>query len=305
MSFMVARFFKRTVLAIVLGGSCLWGIKTAYFALTDGFSVSNISSAHPDDPLLAIAPLANADATAVDNALSQEFTYLAKGNHSYVFESADKQYVIKFLQFQKYRHHPLINCLPLPAALDEKRQNKTLHKEEKRDALLMSWKVAFTRLKEQTQLLYVHLNRADPVGKTLIVHNKCGLTYRLDLDRYVFMLQKKVDLFPEVLEDLVSKGDMTSAKQLLDGLLDLYLFEYQQGLFEEDRYIVRNTGVFDHRPMHLDVDRFREDDTLKLPEQQALQLQWKTALLLKWLEKLHPDLAQHLKERLIHKKEEN
>lgn len=289
---------KRIALAIVLGILCLWGIKTAYFALTDGFSISNISSVHPDDSLLTIAPLADAEVDEVNTALSQEFTYLAKGNHSYVFESADKKYVIKFLQFQKYRHHPLINCLPLPAVLDEKRLKKTLHKEEKRDALLKSWKIALTKLREQTQLVFVHLNRAEPIDKTLIIHNKCGLTYHLDLNQFVFMLQRKVDLFPEALEVLVSDGNMEAAKLLLNGLLDLYISEYQMGLFEEDRYIVRNTGVFEGRPMHLDIDRFREDDALKIPAQQVLQLQWKTTYLLKWLDKLHPELAQHLKERL-------
>lgn len=289
---------KRTALIIGLGGFCLWGAKTAYFALTDGFSVANISSKHADDPELEISALTDGEADEVNKALSQEFNYLAKGNHSYVFESADKQYVIKFLQFQKYRHHPLINCLPLPAQFDEMRLKKTMHKEQKRDALLKSWKIAFTRLRKQTQLLFVHLNRGVPIGKTLTLHNKCGITYRLDLDQYVFMLQKKVDLFADTLKGFVSKEDMPSAKRLLDGLMDLYRFEFKQGLFEEDRYIVRNTGVVNHQPMHLDIDRFREDERLMDPEQQALQLQWKTAYLLKWLEARYPELAEHLKRNL-------
>lgn len=295
---MTLGFFKRTALIMVLSGFVLWGAKTAYFALTDGFSVYNISSEHADNPELEIAALDNAEAAEVNRALDQEFTYLAKGNHSYVFESADKRYVIKFLQFQKYRHHYLISCLPLPAVLDETRLKKTVHKEQKRDALLKSWKIAFTRLKKETQLIFVHLNRSEPIGKTLTLQNKCGIKYRLDLDNFVFMLQKKVDLFADTLKGLVASGDLLSAKKLLDGLLDLYRSEYRQGLFEEDRYIVRNTGVYESLPMHLDVDRFREDETLKDPAQQTLQLQWKTAYLLKWLEKRYPELAEHLRGRL-------
>lgn len=293
--------FKRMTLGLALCTLSLWGAKTAYFALTDGFSVANITSEHADNPELAIAVLTDVEAAEVNQALSQEFSYLAKGHHSYVFESADKNYVIKFLKFQKYRHHPLVSYLPLPTLLDKNHLKRTVHKEKKRDVLLKSWKTAFTRLKEQTQLIYVHLNRTEPLGKTLTVRNKCGLTYRLDLDHYVFMLQKKVDLLPEALTKLVSKGDMPSAKKVLDNLLNLYSFEFEQGLFEDDRCVVRNTGVLNHVPVHLDIDRFREDDRLRDPTQQSLHLQWKTTHLVKWLEDRYPELAEHFKESLKEK----
>lgn len=280
--------------AVIAIGCVLWGMKSAYFALTDGFSIANISSDHSDNPELQVAAPTTFEMAEIDKAFDQEFSYLAKGNHSYVFESADKHYVIKFLQFQKYRHHPLISILPLPAVFEEIRLKKALHKEHKRDVLLKSWKTAYTKLKNRTQLLYVHLNRSDSIGKILTVYNKCGIAYRLDLDRYVFLLQRKVDLFPDTIEKLISENNIDDTKKLLVGLIDLYLDEFAQGLFEEDRYIVRNTGVFDRLPMHLDVDRFREDDTLKDPDRQRVQLQWKTALLVQWLNDRYPDLGDYL-----------
>lgn len=290
---------KGLMVAGLLCGLAAWGIKSAYFGLTDGFSIANISSEHPDDPRLEMAPLSALEAAEIDRALCQKFTYLAKGNHSYVFESQDGQYVIKFLQFQKYRHHPVVNWLPLPASLDEKRWHKTLHKQAKRDILLKSWKIAFTKLRKQTQLVFVHLNRALPLSKVLTVYNKCGLAYHLDLNQYVFMLQKKVDMFAPTLERYVVSDNVIAAKQLLDNLIDLYQVEYRQGIFEEDRYIVRNTGVVGDRPMHLDVDRFREDVAIQeQPHLQVQQLLWKTAYLLKWLEARYPELAVHLKGRL-------
>lgn len=289
---------KGVILTLIVA-ALLWGGKTAYFGLTDGFSLSNINSNHLDDPDLAMNGLPIVEMNEIDKALNQDYFYLAKGNHSYVFESADHQYVIKFLQFQKYRHHFLISCLPLPEKFNAMRLKKTVHKEEKRTALLKSWKIAFTQLKEQTQLLFVRLNREEPFAKSLTVHNKCGIPYHLDLNRYVFMLQKKVDRMDDVLIKLVSNGDIQKAKSLLDDLLNLYVFEYTQGIYEEDRYIVRNTGVYSSRPMHLDVDRFRIDDQVKDPKNQNYHLKWKTTLLIKWLEEKYPELADYLKMRIL------
>lgn len=291
--------YIRLLLIGLVSWLVLWGIKTTYFTLTDGFTIANITSLHSDSQVLDVGPLTSLEEQEINEVLSQEFNYLAKGNHSYVFESDDGKYVIKFLQFQKYRNHPLINFLPLPASLDAIRQKKTIHKEEKRDTLLASWKTAFTRLREETQLVYVHLNRSKPINKTIKIYNKCGLPYEIDLNKHVFMLQKKVNMLAPILEKFIANDDLNGAKRMLDALLELYKKGYGMGLYEDDRYILRNTGVINDRPIHLDIDRFRENPELK--ENLGLQrahLAWKTELLVKWLEKKYPELSTHLKERL-------
>lgn len=275
-----------------------WGIKNVYYAQTDGFSVANITSEEYNDSLWAISQLNENEAEEIHKALEQEFKYLGKGHQAYVFESQDARYVLKFIKFQKYRHHPLYAMWPLPTFFEKNRMKQTLHKHEKRDALFKSWKIAHTKLKNETQVLFIHIDRNQPVEKILTLYNKSGSRYRLNLGEHVFLLQKKVDLFEDVLANQMAKGDAESAKKLLDGLLELYLKEFRQGLYEEDRYIVRNTGVLDNKPIQIDTGRLREDETLKDPAKQAKVILWKTTILKEWLGENYPELEAHLDGRL-------
>ena len=188
--------------------------------------------------------------------------------------------------------------LPLPNSLEKERLKQALHKLDKRDALFKSWKIAYTKLKDETQVLFVHIDLSDSFEKTLTLYNKSGTRYSVDLSQYVFLLQKKLDLFEDVLASQMQKRDTLSAKQLIDGLLELYINEFKQGLYEEDRYIVRNTGVLQNRPIQIDTGRLRESEELKNPKKQAEVMLWKTTLLKEWLGETYPELEEHLNIRL-------
>ncbi|MBA3604088.1 MAG: hypothetical protein H0W50_10740 [Parachlamydiaceae bacterium] len=275
-----------------------WGAKTAYYARTDGFSLANITSEKYDGTHWSVPPLNASESDEINQALNQEFKYLGKGHQAYVFESQDSRYVLKFIKFQKYRHHPLFAMLPLPESFEKDRSKQTLHKQDKRDALFKSWKIAHTKLKDETLVKFVHIDLSDGFKKTVTIYNRSGTRYDVDLGDYVFLLQKKVDLFEDVLASQMEKGDVADAKELLDGLLDLYMKEFRQGLYEEDRYIVRNTGVLDNKPIQIDTGRLREDEGLKKPKKQAEVILWKTTLLKEWLEETYPELGAHLNFRL-------
>jgi hypothetical protein len=289
---------KHYILGLLLSGLIAWGAKTAYYTQTDGFSLANITSEKYEGSLWTVPPLNGLEADEINSALNQEYKYLSKGHQAYVFESQDSRYVLKFIKFQKYRHHPLYAMLPLPDSLEKDRFKQTLHKQDKRDALFKSWKIAHTKLKDETQVLFVHIDLSDPFEKTLTLYNKGGTRYDIDLSQYVFLLQKKLDLFEDVLASQMQKGDTVGAKQLIDGLLDLYLNEFRQGLYEEDRYIVRNTGVLQNRPIQIDTGRLRESEDLKNPKKQAEVMLWKTTLLKEWLGETYPELEEHLSGRL-------
>ncbi len=289
---------KHYILGLFLCGLIAWGGKTAYYARTDGFSLANITSEKYDGSQWAVPPLDVSEADEINQALNQEYKYLGKGHQAYVFESQDSRYVLKFIKFQKYRHHPLFAMLPLPDSFEKDRSKQTLHKQDKRDALFKSWKIAHTKLKEETLVQFVHIDLSDGFNKTVTLQNRSGNRYDVNLGDYVFLLQKKVDLFEDVLASQMKKADVASAKELLDGLLDLYMNEFRQGLYEEDRYIVRNTGVLDNKPIQIDTGRLRENEDLKDPKKQAEIMLWKTTILKEWLGETYPELEAHLNSRL-------
>ena len=188
--------------------------------------------------------------------------------------------------------------LTLPESLDKDRAKQLLHKQDKRDALFKSWKIAHTKLKDETLVKFIHLDLSDGFTKTVTLYNKSGTRYDVNLGEYVFLLQKKVDLLEDALANQMKNGDVASAKELLDGLLDLYVKEFRQGLYEEDRYIVRNTGVLENKPIQIDTGRLRESEELKDPKKQAEIILWKTVLLKEWLGETYPELEAHFNFRL-------
>jgi len=280
--------------------SCFFLVKEVYFHLTDGFSLANITFQENGlDSFWQPRLLSQEESSEVKDALEQEYFYLSKGHQAYVFESRDKRYVIKFLKFQKYRPHWLYNIVPLPAFLENILLNKMPAKNQKVQNLVNSWKIAFDELPKETGVLYVQLGQDHDNPKRFLLRNKSGYIYEIDLNEYVFMVQRKVDVFDIALHSLMSQGNTQRAKELLDNLLALYLAEYNKGIYEKDRYIVRNTGVFNNFPIQIDTGRLRKDDFIKELSQQKKELVWKTSLLSEWLEQNYPELNKHLHERLI------
>lgn len=291
------RIGKLLCFAGLFGGIALLG-KESYFWITDGFSISNITSTHEAKGEWEVASLVGGEKREVELALEQEYFYLGKGHQAYAFESKDGKYVLKFLKFQPYRYNPIVEKFPLPQSLDRMRSTKLLHKEEKRDALFRSWKVAFENLKEESGVLYIHINPTKNQHGKVTLYNKSGFPYLLSLDEHVFMVQRKADLVETHIQKHIANGAIDMAKNVIDQMVDLYLAEYDRGLAEKDRYLVRNTGMCDGKPMHIDTGRLCKDESLKDPLRQRVELIWKTSILLEWLKESYPILAEHLESRL-------
>ena len=123
--------------------------------------------------------------------LDQPFDYLARGAQAYVFASRDGKTVIKFFRVYHLMPPLWMTCLNFPLPLQPYKIAKMIRKREglKRD--FQSYKIAFEELKEETGVLYVHLNKSDDLKKKLIIHDKIGIAHEVDLDRMEFIVQKK------------------------------------------------------------------------------------------------------------------
>lgn len=273
----------------------VWGVKELYFFITDGFSIANVTSDHIDGPEWETYALSESERAEVEVALTQEYTYLAKGIQAYAFESQDKKYVIKLLKFQAYRSN---RYLPWIGNWGEARKKRLQYKINKRDALFRSWKFAFEDLKDETGVMYIHINRTKDFQKTITVRNKSGIPYTLELDNYVFMVQRRAELLSDFIKDSAASGNLVKAKEIVDRLIDLYVSEYNRGLAEKDVMILRNTGVYGDRPIHIDTGRLCREEELKDSKKHHQELVWKTGVILKWFDEFYPDLATHLRGRL-------
>jgi hypothetical protein len=282
----------------------LYGMSRLYYRVTGGFTEGNITYNLAYDPRWDVH---QSTQQIVDNdqIFSQPFYYLGKGCQSYVFQSADEQYVLKFFKYQRFRPQEWLSWFSFIPPLESYRQDKIQKKKQKLENVFISWKIAYEELPKETGVVYVHLNKTDHLKRSLTLYDKMGLEHKLDLDRYEFLVQRKATLLAPTLDEMMSQGKETESKLLIDRLISLLLDEFERGYADNDHALMQNTGVLDGFPIHIDVGQFVRNSRVKRPEvwhQELFNKMWKFS---KWLEKTHPSLAIYLEGILKEKIGEN
>lgn len=273
------------LLAIVL-----YGTGRLYFTVTAGFTEGNIKTDLSREPDHGLALLSKHELAEIHTLLDQPFSYLGKGCQSYVFLSADKQYVLKFLKLQRFRPQFYLEALAFLPPVQARLEKKTAEKRGKLDALIDSWKIAYKDLKNETGLVYLHLNHGDMFKKPITITDKMGLNHMIDPDEVVFLVQKKADMLcPEI-----EKRDIASSKILIRNLVTTLLDEYARGLGDNDHALMQNTGVIGDQPVHIDVGQFSSEVRFKEPAVYKNELFSKTYKFRIWLSKRYPELERYL-----------
>lgn len=276
----------------------LYGLGRLYYRLTGGFMISNITSDFPFQSQWEVRPLLASEQAELDKALHQPYSYLGKGCQSYVFASQDGLYVIKFFKYQRYRLQPWLTYFPPLPAIVKYRQQKLEKKWNKLDGFVRSWKVAFENLKEETGLVFVHLNKTNDLHQQVTIHDKIGKQHVVDLDQMEFCVQRRARMLCDTLLDYQSKGNLAEAQQLIHQLLTMVLSEYSRGIADNDHALMQNTGVAQGRPVHIDVGQFVFNEAMKQPAVFHQELFTKTYKFKLWLRQNYPELADYLEQEL-------
>lgn len=276
----------------------LYGLGRLYYRVTGGFMVSNITSDFPFQPQWEVRPLIASERQEFNQALNQSFYYLGKGCQSYVFASEDGQYVIKFFKYQRYRLQPWLAYFPPLPAMVKYRQEKMEKKWKKLDGFVKSWKIAFENLKDETGLIYVHLNKTNHLQQQMTLYDKIGQKHIIALDQMEFCIQRRARMLCDTLLEYKEKGNFPEAKQLIRQLLNTILSEYSRGLADNDHALMQNTGVAQGRPVHIDVGQFVFNEAVKQPAVFHQELFTKTYKFKLWLRDQYPELAEYLEQEL-------
>lgn len=289
----IIRRYKWWLAALFLLLAAYGGIRL-YYQLTDGFMLKNITSSFAYDDRWVTNPLSAEEKEQVEAILNQEFHYLGKGCQSYVFESADGKYVMKFFKYQRYRQSEWVKQFDFIPAVHKYRLSRNAHKTRKLEGVFKSWAVAFNHAKDETGLIYVHLNKTEGLGKTVILTDKMGKKHPIDIDQYEFLIQKKGIMLTAFLSSLMKEQKEQEAKDLLNSLVVQILGEYRRGVADNDPALMQNTGVIDGAPVHLDVGQFDfapkyREKSIYLPE-----IYQKFYKFRRWLTGEYPDLGKHL-----------
>lgn len=250
---------------------------------TGGFTISRISSHLSYDPRWDVAHTPDEEAF-LRKITNQPYYFLGKGAQSFVFCSQDEKYVIKF-----FRHNHM--SVPLwqrwSASSASKRHSK-LSKD------FSSYKIAYEMLKEETALLYLHLNKTTHLQCSLDLVDKLGIHHPIPLDQYEFLVQKKADLVYPALDTMMKGGRTDDAKVALSGLVHFLAYRSQQGIFDKDPDLNSNFGFIGTKTIQIDIGRFK----FRPPQKDKNEIVRITDNLHQWLMMWYPELDTHLKSEI-------
>lgn len=289
----------KKIVILLLAIGLLYGGGRLYYAVTGGFTMSNIKADIPYDARWDTRELSVSEKDVIKKALDQPYSYLGKGCQAYVFGSADNQYVVKFFKYQRFRPQAWIDLFTFIPAVDQYQQGKVKEKQEKLDKVFISWKIAFENLTKETGVIYVHLNKSDDWDTTLAIRDKIGMSHQVDLDQTEFVLQWRAQMLCPAIDQFVANGQSDEAELLIDRLLTMLLLEYARGYADNDHALMQNTGVLNGHPIHIDIGQFIRNDSVKAPKVYKQELYDKTFDFHRWLKVHHPRLADHLAARLV------
>ncbi len=261
---------------------------------TDGFSLLSLESRFPNDPNLDFP----SDMTELEGVLDQKYHYLDFGGQCHVFESEDQQYVIKLLSHKFGAPQALLMSIPLPEPLKSKRAKMMSRIFSKHARDYHSYWIAYEILKEETGLIYVHLNTTENLQRQLTITDKLHIAHQIDLDNTAFIVQKKAALVYPTINTCMQNKDVEGAKQALHAIIDVIVQRCQKGIFDEDPRIHCNVGLIGGRAILIDVGRFKGDANRKNPDVYKKDLSAITARFKEWLSKNHPALVTILEEEL-------
>ena len=279
-----------TACGIVLSAVLL---KQFCYSKTDGFALYKICSSLSFHPEWETHSIPDHEQELLQ-ILDQPFYYLAKGAQSYVFASADGQTVIKFFRLYHLMPPTWLTSLSFPLPLMPYKLRKIIDKRQELSKDFDSYKIAFEEMKEETGLLYLHLNKTAHLKKQLKIYDKIGIAYKLNLDQMEFLVQKKAVLVYPSIELLMKSQGEGAAKEAISALVQLLLQRSKKGIFDKDPDLNTNFGFLNKTPVQIDIGRFRMQDEQKSPEVYRDEIIRITDNMRQWLDRNYPPLSEHL-----------
>lgn len=258
-----------------------------YNYLTDDFRISNIiyEMPHREDWEINASDQEQQNLNLI---LSQRFFYMGKGAQSYVFGSEDGKYVIKFFKFKHLQPSLFSQMLFLPSwkKKAEKKQRRLL-------SVFNGHRLAWETHRPESGLVYIQLNPTK-VSRKFKVIDKIGLERTIDLGEVAFVVQERAKTFHSVLTNLLEEGNIPAALSKINQMIDLYLSEYQKGVYDRDHAVLHNTGFVAERPIHLDIGMLTRDESLKQPIRYCTDLLLVLNKIERWIDKNYPEYYQEL-----------
>ena len=147
--------------------------------------------------------------------------------------------------------------------LEDTNINEMQRRSRKFYGVYQGYKWSYELNKENSGLIYLHFNPSFNSFGYVDLYDKLGRKHRVDLDQVAFVVQKKAQVLNMALTENLDKGDVATAQMLIFKILDMFVSQYQKGLYDRDLGVLHNTGFVDHDPIHFDMGKMTFDESMK------------------------------------------
>ncbi len=284
---------KRALYVLIIGSIVSILSYVLVYVRTDGFNISAISGNISYDKNWNIT-LNDSEFDNVLNILDQEFYYYERGRQNFVFKSEDGNYVLKLINHDRFRYPLLFYKIPLPGVFDKIRNVKIQKKEKRPKAFFESYLMAFDKMKDETGLLYVHLNYSDNLNKSITIYDKLGQPHELQLNNTRFLLQKKGKLIFPYLQKLHRTKKEKGLKEGIDLFLDLLVKRCNRCIADDDLNVKYNIGFVDNKAIFFDVGKWYADHDLRDPNSFKKEMVKSTKFFRRWIKSNYPQMKTYL-----------
>lgn len=200
------------------------------------------------------------DAIVPSDAFSQKFIYLGNGAQSFAFVSEDQKYVLKFFRMKHLTPKTWLNYLPF-FCLKNYRFKKVYKRQMRLKETFSSFKMAYEEFKEESGLVFIHLNKTNHLKKRITLMDKKGKEYRIDLDETVFVLQEKAELIYSRISRLIEEGDLEEAKGALRSFFQLIAKRSHKKFVDKDLWLHNNYGFVGQKAIQIDIGQLMKGES--------------------------------------------
>jgi hypothetical protein len=271
-------------------------INRSFLSHNHHFCLQHITGQMPYHPQWDTPPLSIEEQTRL---FDQKYTYLSKGRQSFVFMSADGKFVLKLLSIPP--HMRPFFWISHPTTLhfrSQHRKDKADYLDHKLFTTCDSVHLAFTELKEETDLVWIHLNPNGAWKRKVEIIDALGSVYPISLDKHIFIVQKRGSHIFPTLSDMIQQGRIEEAKGLIDSVIELIVSRCKKGIADHDPILRKNYGWNGKRAIHFDVGRFSKKASFKDRATHKGEIEQITHSLAAFLAEQDPNLLSYYQEKL-------
>ena len=205
-----------------------------------------------------------------ERILHQDFHYLARGSQAFVFSSQDGLYVLKLFFFDSQK------LSLVRQFLGAKSKGFSAEVRRKVAKTLKGSHLALLRAKEETGLIYVHLNPTQREGRVCL----CGPAWhreQIPIYRYRFAIQRFATPLETALKEARKNNDRQLFDQRVQAVQALLRRRISLGIHNSDPLLVDNCGLLGERAIEIDFGNYA------LAEDHG-EFEWRNRRLQKWIQ---------------------